>query len=84
MPDGSSLLAAPGEPHYRAGAPQILRATVERCRREAKHLEWVDVDDLATVLDALARLRDAVEHVVCDSPGTPETVKQFLREALRA
>lgn len=84
MTGRESLLAAPGERHYRAGAPQILRATVERCRREAKHLEWVDVDDLATVLDSLACLRDAVAHVVDDSPGTPDSVKQFLAKALRA
>jgi hypothetical protein len=29
-----------------------------------------------------SQLRDAVWHVVNDSPGTPNTVKQYLREAL--
>jgi len=28
-------------------------------------------------------LERAIEHVVCDSPGTPETVKGYLRAALR-
>lgn len=28
-------------------------------------------------------LRAAVEHVINDSPGTPETVKGWLRKALR-
>lgn len=29
------------------------------------------------------RLREAVEHVIADSPGTPDSVKRFLGEALR-
>lgn len=39
----------------RAGAVQILQAGVERSEREGKHLVWVDVEDLGTVLSVLAR-----------------------------
>lgn len=33
---------------------------------------------------ATPTLREAVEHVVNDSPGTPESVKQYLSRALAA
>ncbi len=33
--------------------------------------------------DRIKSLRTAIEHVVNDSPGTPETVKGYLRKALR-
>lgn len=33
--------------------------------------------------DQIAALRAGIEHVIIDSPGTPETVKGYLRKLLR-
>ena len=41
----------------RPGLIPILQAGVMRSRHEGKRLYWIDVDDLAALLDELDRLR---------------------------
>lgn len=40
------------------------------------------LDELAAAEQQVAALREAIRHVVDDSPGTPNSVKQFLERAV--
>jgi hypothetical protein len=48
--------------------------------REQVNSEWnATVEQMET---EIRRLREAIRHVVDDSPGTPDSVKRFLSRAV--
>ena len=44
----------------------------------ASHLERANAAEVE-----ISRLKEAIRHVIADSPGTPETVKGYLRDVLK-
>jgi hypothetical protein len=67
----------------RPGRDEVLRAGVERTKREGGVLFWIDLGDLETLLDDVARLREASEMagrqiIGLDFTGALRTLKDAL------
>lgn len=60
-------------------ALEALDEAVESARRTTRTAE-PSVQELEARVE---HLTTAIKHVICDSPGTPDSVKGYLREALR-